>query len=299
MWFVGGWFYSSLFETFMNGQTPGKRMLSLRVVTVDGEPIDGMQATLRCLFRMLDFMPYIPVIVFVVMFERLTGFSFEYDMGVSTNMTRAIYLVPACGLGLASMMISRRYQRIGDLVAGTVVIVEERISTGGLAKFEDPRTQQLGAILPARLDLNKSTVKALSTYVERRRHFVAERRHEIARHIAVPLLERFKLPADTGYDLLLCALYHRQFIADATDEVLSAPSPFGPSLESPGRTTGQTAAGQTAAGRAPMVQPPTLPAVAPQTTGVGAAPAGGNAAADFMRRLEMQRKAEQNARETP
>jgi len=235
-WFIGGWFYSALFETFMNGQTPGKRLLNLRVVTVDGEPIDGMQATLRCLFRLADFMPYLPLIVLVVMAERMFDTSFDADYGIPTNVFRMAYQIPLGVLGLGSMMLTQRYQRIGDLVAGTVVIVEERVLSGGLAKFEDPRTQQLAAILPARLDLTKSTVKALSTYVERRKHFVPERRREIARHIAAPLLERFRLPADTSYDLFLCALYYRQFIAAATDEVLSAPSPFGAPLQSPEKT---------------------------------------------------------------
>ena len=40
----------------------------------------------------------------------------------------------------------------------------------------------------------------------------------VARHVAVPLLERFGLPADTSYDLLLCALYYRTFIADRSQD---------------------------------------------------------------------------------
>ncbi len=232
-WFVGGFFYSALFETFMNGQTPAKRLLSLRVVTVDGEPIDGMQATLRGLLRYADLMPYLPLIVFVIMAERFLEIDIEADFGLPTNLFRMAYQLPLGLLGLGSMLLTRRYQRLGDLAAGTVVIVEERVRSGGLAKFEDPRTQQLAAFLPARLDLTKSTVKAISTYVERRKHFVPERRREIARHIAVPLLERFGLPPDTAYDLLLCSLYYRQFIADASDESLSAPSPFGAPLQTP------------------------------------------------------------------
>ena len=40
----------------------------------------------------------------------------------------------------------------------------------------------------------------------------------MARHVALPLLERFGLPADTSYDLLLCALYYRTFISDRRDD---------------------------------------------------------------------------------
>ena len=60
--------------------------------------------------------------------------------------------------------------------------------------------------------------KALATYVERRRFFTPPRRREVARHLAEPLLERFGLPPDTSYDLLLCALYYRTFIADRSQD---------------------------------------------------------------------------------
>src|SRR5687767_1931680 len=46
-WFAMSWFYGGFFETYWNGQTPGKRMLGLRVVCVDGQPINGLQAVLR------------------------------------------------------------------------------------------------------------------------------------------------------------------------------------------------------------------------------------------------------------
>jgi hypothetical protein len=40
----------------------------------------------------------------------------------------------------------------------------------------------------------------------------------VARHLAEPLLKRFGLPPDTSYDLLLCALYYRSFIADRGED---------------------------------------------------------------------------------
>jgi hypothetical protein len=55
----------------------------------------------------------------------------------------------------------------------------------------------------------------------------------------MPLLDRFGLPADTSYDLLLCALYYRTFIADRSQdermfaEAQAAASPFGVSAASP------------------------------------------------------------------
>jgi hypothetical protein len=51
-------------------------------------------------------------------------------------------------------------------------------------------------------------------YVDRRRFFQPERRREVARHLAEPLIRQFGLLPDTSHDLLLCALYYRTFIAD-------------------------------------------------------------------------------------
>src|SRR5205823_8185732 len=198
LFFVVWWFYGVLFETFMNGQTPGKYVLGLRVLTDSGQPINGMQATLRNLLRAADL------------------------------------LLPL--LGLFVMSLNRKYQRLGDLVAGTIVVVEERQWLTGVAKLEDPRAIQLAAYLPPNFIVTRSLAKVLATYVERRRFFSPPRRREVARHLAIPLLERFGLPPDTSYDLLLCALYYRTFIADRSQDerllaeaqaAFAANNPFG------------------------------------------------------------------------
>ena len=181
--FIIDWFYGILFETFLNGQTLGKWVFGLRVLTVRGEPINGMQAALRNLIRSAD-----------VLF------------GIFATV------------GIVTMAMNRRYQRLGDLVAGTIVVVEERRWLTGVAKLDDPRAIQLAAYLPPNFVVSRSLAKALSTYVERRRFFTPPRRREVARHLAEPLLERFGLPADTSYDLLLCALYYRTFIADRSQD---------------------------------------------------------------------------------
>lgn len=180
LFFIIRWFYGVLFETFMNGQTPGKYMLGLRVLSDTGEPINGMQATLRNLLRAADtFFPLIPLVV---------------------------------------MPLSKRYQRLGDLVSGTIVVIEERQWLTGVAQLEDPRAIQLAAYLPPNFVVTRSLARTLATYVERRRFFTPPRRREVARHLAIPLLNRFGLPPDTSYDLVLCALYYRTFIADRSQD---------------------------------------------------------------------------------
>lgn len=77
------------FELRWRGQTPGKRLLGLRVISVDGSVPSGGQLFLRNILRLVDFMPF--------------GYLF----------------------GLIAMFVSARGQRLGDLVGGTLVIRED------------------------------------------------------------------------------------------------------------------------------------------------------------------------------
>jgi uncharacterized RDD family membrane protein YckC len=52
--FLLDWFYGMVWETLWSGQTPGKRLFSLRVISCDGRPINGVQAAIRNLLRVAD-----------------------------------------------------------------------------------------------------------------------------------------------------------------------------------------------------------------------------------------------------
>jgi uncharacterized RDD family membrane protein YckC len=183
IWFVLSWFYGGLFETFWNGQTPGKRIMRIRVVSVDGQPINGIQAVLRNFLREVDAQP--------------------------------LYFFQ---VGLLAAMMNDRFQRLGDLAAGTMVVVEEGHWLRGLTQLNEPEVVQLAAQLPVNFQAKRSLARALSAYVERRGSFAWGRRMEIARHLAEPLREKFGLPPTTNLDLLLCALYYRTFITERQDE---------------------------------------------------------------------------------
>jgi uncharacterized membrane protein SpoIIM required for sporulation/uncharacterized RDD family membrane protein YckC len=82
------WGYFVVFETIWDGQTPGKRLLGLRVVRNGGGGIDAGGSAARNLIRFVDFIPF--------------GYF----------------------VGMASMLANKRNQRLGDLVAGTIVVRE-------------------------------------------------------------------------------------------------------------------------------------------------------------------------------
>ena len=84
--FTVEWFYPVLFEVLRAGQTPGKRAMSLRVLNADATPIGWNASLLRNLLRAVDVFP-------------------------------VFYLA-----GIVSMLLGRRFQRLGDLAAHTLVV---------------------------------------------------------------------------------------------------------------------------------------------------------------------------------
>ena len=191
-WFLLSWFYGGVFEAFWNGQTPGKRLLQIRVLSIDGQPINGLQAVLRNVLRTVDEQP-----------------------------------VTFCLVGLFTAAMNDRFQRMGDLACGTMVVIEERGWLGDVTRFNHPEAIRLARRVPAGFQAGRTLARALATYVQRRMHFPVVRRMEIARHLGEPLRERFELPVDTNLDLLLCGLYQRTFITDWDDETsIRGGSPF-------------------------------------------------------------------------
>ncbi len=198
--FVLTWLYGGLFEALWNGQTPGKRLMNIRVLTVEGQPISGWQAVLRNVLRAVDMLP--PM----------------------------FYLV-----GFVSAILTHRYQRLGDLAAGTMVVVEEPKWFQGVIRVADPQVVRLARQIPPAFQAGRTMARALAAYVQRRSHFSSARRLEIAEHLGRGLQQQFNLPPDTDVDLLLCAVYYRTFITDRRDEeeAVAPGSPFAPVATSP------------------------------------------------------------------
>jgi uncharacterized RDD family membrane protein YckC len=84
------WGYYLVFELVWNGQTPGKRLLDLRVIRENGYPIRAPDAVVRNLIRVVDGPPF--------------GFA----------------------VGVIAMLLNERAKRLGDFAAGTIVVREAR-----------------------------------------------------------------------------------------------------------------------------------------------------------------------------
>ena len=198
-----GFFLLSNF--ILNCQTPGKRIMGIRAVTVDGKPINAMQAVMRNLIRTADTYPLVSPAIFGI------------EFGDSPVFQAAI--IPTFIMGLIVMSMNRRYQRIGDLVAGTMVIIDQRKSTYGLIDVRSPAILQLAALVPATFRADQSMSQALAHFVDQRPRLSDARRREIAAHLTEPLAKELGLSPQLDPDLLLQALYYRAFVSDAQQEL--------------------------------------------------------------------------------
>ena len=111
-WALGMWklavfslpalFYHPLCEVFLNGQSIGKKVMHLKVITVDGGQPSISQYMIRWLFRMVD----LPIWIFAAIADN----SFPW-------WTAIFYFG-----GIACVIATPYSQRIGDVVAGTLLI---------------------------------------------------------------------------------------------------------------------------------------------------------------------------------
>ncbi len=165
--------YFILFEWLWNGQTPGKRLLKLRVIREDGRPITLWEAIARNLLRIFDAAP---------------GFA-----------------VPIYSVGLITIFSSKRDQRVGDIFAGTVVIRERFDEAPTFAEtFSNPvsdaafrRVQKRTEFQANVNSLTESEIEVVESFLRRRWDLTERQRLWMAWRIALPLMYKLK----PSYDL--------------------------------------------------------------------------------------------------
>jgi uncharacterized RDD family membrane protein YckC len=175
------WGYYALFEALWRGQTPGKRLMKLRVLKDSGRQITFFEALARNLLRFIDYLP---------------GF----------------YLV-----GVVTMLCNKRSKRLGDLVAGTIVVhehIEEAplvyqskttitAPTGfaanepeRLAPWARPAAELFPADAIARLGAQDLIV--IETFFARLLDLPLDTRAAMARRIATQLTAKMAVPLPEG-----------------------------------------------------------------------------------------------------
>ena len=150
--------YHAGFETLRDGQTPGKRLLGIRVVRDGGYPVGAGGAILRNLLRPLDFLP--------VLF----------------------------GVGLVVALVTARTQRLGDLAAGTLV-VRERGADLAEASITPSAAAMAG---PLAVTLSAAEQALVQGFLDRRDGLEAPARARLATRLAGGLRRRHGDLGDPG-----------------------------------------------------------------------------------------------------
>jgi len=171
--FVLEWGYFVVFEFVWSGQTPGKRVLGLRVVKDGGYPIQGTDILLRNLLRAADFMPLLYVTGFMV------------------------------------AMADPRFRRLGDLVAGTVVVQTERELRGLRKLLARPPSEVDLDTIPAHVVLTGDEYAAIETLLLRLGTLSRAREEELAALLATPLATRLGTPPAPSAVRFLALVYWR------------------------------------------------------------------------------------------
>lgn len=100
--------YHVLCELFLNGQSIGKKLLGIQVVSLTGQNASASQYLLRWLLRFIDF-----------------GFWWSMLFFSSSNFVLGFLLLIGSIIGFIVFISSKHNQRIGDMVAGTTVVLKK------------------------------------------------------------------------------------------------------------------------------------------------------------------------------
>ncbi len=179
IWGLGSFFYYGLFELFMRGQTPGKRMSQIRVVKSDGFSLDAPSILVRNIFRVLDHIPILWIVP----------------------------LASASGL------------RFGDMVAGTIVVQDEvtTLLTVRERLARRSASESQFRFTPSVLKkLTPTDITAIEQLLERWAELPVDRGNDLRDQIVMGLTARLELDTPTERDSvrfledILAAEYRRQ-----------------------------------------------------------------------------------------
>jgi uncharacterized RDD family membrane protein YckC len=147
-------FYDVLFEVLGRGKTPGKRSVGLRVVGPAGRAITLVRSAVRNILRIIDILP---------------GFY---------------------GVGMTVIFITKRNQRIGDLVAGTYVVRDRLGDRSAPRATTQPRVDASPAATWDVSAISADDVATVRAFLERRDALRPKPRQEIAAQLAARLRPR-------------------------------------------------------------------------------------------------------------
>jgi uncharacterized RDD family membrane protein YckC len=155
--FVITWGYYAIFESVWKGQTPGKRWAGIRVIKDSGRPITPFEAAARNLVRIIDYLP---------------GFY---------------------GVGIVTMLLDDKHRRVGDYVAGTLVVHETSDRESALF-FNTPANSQFSIPQASKLTLQEAEL--IEVFLSRRLDIPPAIRQQNGQRIADMVSTRLGITPD-------------------------------------------------------------------------------------------------------
>ncbi|HEY9636792.1 MAG TPA: RDD family protein [Coleofasciculaceae cyanobacterium] len=165
--------YFVVFEALWQGQTPGKRYVKIRVIRDDGRPVGLQQSTLRALLRPIDDVFF---------------------------------------LGVFLIALTKREKRLGDFVAGTLVIQEAQSVVSANFSISD-QAQALASQLLIEADVSRllpEDFAVIREYLQRRAVMTPQAKSELSRKLAHQIKDVIALetvPKGVTTNLFLEAVY--------------------------------------------------------------------------------------------
>jgi uncharacterized RDD family membrane protein YckC len=152
--------YFAIFEILWNGQTPGKRIIGIRVIKESGRPLTPAETIGRNLMRIVDQMP-------------------------------AMYAI-----GIVTMFLNGRNKRVGDLVAGSIVIREsKKDKQAPWLATQSPQPVSAPAHAGAQR-ISMDDLRLMDTFLNRRHEMEPDIRSRMANQILARLRSQLEIPED-------------------------------------------------------------------------------------------------------
>jgi uncharacterized RDD family membrane protein YckC len=158
--------YFFFFEWISWGQTPGKQIMNIRVSMVNGAPADLVACAVRNVLRIVDL------------------------------------LLAGLGITFFIMIFTPKFQRLGDLAAGTVVVKRRNLSFRDVLNASEMSDRSMQTPIqmsgtgtgtgttPSVLRINEAEASVIARFIERRETLPPSVRHDIAKDLAGRLRSR-------------------------------------------------------------------------------------------------------------
>ena len=184
--------YHPFFEEIWNGRTPGKQAFGLRVIQTDGQPVGLGPVLLRNVLRPFD-----------------------------------ILLV---AIGLFLILFTRRRQRLGDLVAGTIVVRQPKMAQPSPVRLQIPPDADLPPLDTTLL--SEEEYELMRSFLERRWQLDPAARMALGNELGnlawskVPGAEAYPWGPEVLLEAVLVTVQRRSREAETGSPVRPGGSPF-------------------------------------------------------------------------